>query len=526
MQKLEKFRELGLGEETLKALAAKGFEEPTPIQQQTIPMLLEGKLDVIGQAQTGTGKTAAFGLPIIEKIEEKGKHVKAIIVAPTRELAIQVSEEMNSFKGKRRLKIVPIYGGASIEQQIRKLKAGVDVVVGTPGRIIDHINRGTLKLDNVEFAVLDEADEMLNMGFVEDIEKILERTPAEKKMLLFSATMPKEIMNIAKRFMGEYEIIRVKKQQLTTNLTDQIYFEVRRSDKFEALSRIIDIEIEFYGIVFCRTKVDVDTVTSHLTDRGYDAEALHGDISQHQRERILSKFKTKKVNILVATDVAARGLDINDLTHVINYSIPQDPESYVHRVGRTGRAGKEGTAITFVTPEEYRKLVYIKRVAKTDIRKEEIPDIKNVIQIKKDRIIENLHDAIEDKRYDAYKEMAETLVGDNDPMDVICALLKKTYADELEQKNYGRIRDVTIDKKGKTRLFVALGRKDKINPRSIIEMIQKEVKIENRKIKDIKIFDNFSFVTLPFEEAEVVIGKLGKRQRGKKPMVERAKEKR
>jgi len=325
---------LVLSENTLKALSKKGFEEPTPIQELVIPRLLSGTQDIVGQAQTGTGKTAAFGLPLIELLDDKSPFVEAIVLTPTRELALQVAEEMNSLKGKKRLNIVPIYGGQSMELQLRRLESGAHIVVGTPGRVIDHINRKTLRLNKLKFMVLDEADEMLNMGFIEDIEEIIKHTNEDKRMLLFSATMPKEILNIARKYMKDYEVLAVKNKQLTTELTEQIYFEVREDDKFEALCRIRDMEKEFYGLIFCRTKVDVDNVCSRLIDRGYNAEALHGDISQYQRERILKRFKARQINMLVATDVAARGIDISDLTHVINYSLPQDPESYVHRIGR------------------------------------------------------------------------------------------------------------------------------------------------------------------------------------------------
>jgi len=522
MEKMIKFRELGLSDRIISALEKKGFEEPTPIQEKTIPLLLSGSKDIIGQAQTGTGKTAAFGLPILEKITKHEGHVQAIVVAPTRELAIQVADELESFKSDRRIKIATVYGGQSISQQLRRLKSGVDIVVGTPGRIIDHLNRKSLKLAQTRFVVLDEADEMLNMGFREDIENILSHANEDRQMLLFSATMPPEILAIAKRFMGDYDIVRVKKQQLTTNLTDQIYFEVNRNDKFEALSRIVDLEEDFYGIVFCRTKVDVDTVSTKLMQRGYDADALHGDVSQHQRERILRKFKSKDLNVLVATDVAARGLDINDLSHVINYSLPQDPESYVHRVGRTGRAGKEGTAITFVTPDEYRKLMYIQKVAKTDIRKEEVPDVKDVIEIKKTRIMEELKSTVENGRYDYYKDMATELTALADPEAVICALLKNAYKEELEAKSYNKIRKVQLENKGKTRLFIALGKDNGMNVKKLIAFIQNEVKIESRLIRDIKVLESFSFVTLPFKEAEVVLEAFKKKKKGRKSIVEKA----
>ncbi|MFQ5900631.1 MAG: DEAD/DEAH box helicase, partial [Thermodesulfobacteriota bacterium] len=384
------FNDLGLSAKVLDAINKKGFEEPTAIQVMTIPLMLRDDTNIIAQAQTGTGKTAAFGLPLIELVNTDSKTVQALILAPTRELAIQVSEEINSLKGDKDIRIVPIYGGQSIDQQLRRLKKGVHIVVGTPGRVIDHLNRKTLKIGKIEHLILDEADEMLNMGFIEDMEKIMKHTNPVKRTLLFSATMPRKIKDLAHKYMDGYEFLTVKKEQLTTNLTEQIYFEVKASDKFEALCRIIDIEDDFYGLIFCRTKSNVDSVVTHLKDRGYDAEAIHGDISQAQRERILGTFKKRKVNTLVATDVAARGIDVNNLTHVINYSLPQDPESYVHRIGRTGRAGNEGTAITFITPIEYKQLMFIQRIAKTDIKKSKIPGVKDIIKAKKKKIYDDL----------------------------------------------------------------------------------------------------------------------------------------
>ena len=293
IKETESFEELGLSEKTLKALKKKGFEEPTGIQKKIIPLLLQGDKDIIGQAQTGTGKTAAFGLPILEKVGSGGKNIKALILTPTRELAIQVSEELNSLKGDASLKIIPVYGGQAISQQISKLKGNVDIVVGTPGRVIDHINRKTMKLERLSYIVLDEADEMLNMGFIDEVEEILDSVGEERKMLLFSATMPERIKKIGEKYMSDYEHIISEKEQLVTGLTEQIYFEVNERDKFEALCRIIDIEEDFYGLIFCRTKVGVDEVASKLSGRGYDSAALHGDITQAQREIILKKFRKK-----------------------------------------------------------------------------------------------------------------------------------------------------------------------------------------------------------------------------------------
>jgi ATP-dependent RNA helicase DeaD len=520
---MQSFEELGLSEVTLKALKKKGFEEPTPIQRQTIPALLHGDKDIVGQAQTGTGKTAAFGLPMIELLE-KTKTIQAIVLTPTRELAVQVAEEVNSLRGKKKLSIIPIYGGQSIDMQLRSLKKGVDIVVGTPGRVLDHIRRRTLKLDDVSFVVLDEADEMLNMGFIEDVKEILGSTSSEKRTMLFSATMPPAILGIAKKYMGKYEVFKVQKQQLTVRLTDQIYFEVFQADKFEALCRIIDVEDEFYGLVFCRTKVDTDKIGNHLVDRGYDADALHGDLSQSQREKILNKFKKRRVNILVATDVAARGIDVQDLTHVINYSLPQDPESYVHRIGRTGRAGKEGTAITFITPEEYRKLQYIRKSAKTDIRKASLPGVKDVINTKKLRIRSGLDDIVKLRPHGNYLEMSRELLQSGEAEDIVAALLQYSFRDELDERSYRKIEEaVAVDLKGKTRLFVAQGKKDGLTRKKLISIIKEKSNIGSEKIRMIQILEKFSFVTLPFHEAELLLGHFKKKKKGRWPLITKAK---
>ena len=318
MAELEKFRALGISEGVLDALRQKGFEEPSPIQELTIPLLLKGERDVIGQAQTGTGKTAAFGIPIIDTIRRGDGNPKALILAPTRELSIQIAEELNSLKGNSNLRIAPFYGGQFIGVQLKKLDEGIDIVIGTPGRIIDLMEREKLILDEIQFAVLDEADEMLDMGFVDDIKRILSAAPAEKRMLMFSATMPEEILAIAEQFMRpDYEIVRTKTETVSTDLTEQIYYEVRREHKLEVLSRIIDMEDDLYAMVFCKTRSDVDELTDALTARGYAVDALHGDIAQAQRTRVINNFKARKFRLLIATDVAARGIDVNDLTHVI-----------------------------------------------------------------------------------------------------------------------------------------------------------------------------------------------------------------
>ncbi|MDF2940058.1 MAG: helicase, superfamily [Gammaproteobacteria bacterium] len=525
---LPKFAALGLSESTLAALQKKGFEEPSPIQAQVIPILLEGKLDIIGQAQTGTGKTAAFGLPLIEKLSPKGE-VQALILAPTRELAIQVAEEIHSFAGNKALQVVPIYGGQSMVEQLRRLKKGVDIIVGTPGRVMDHIERKSLKLDKIQYVVLDEADEMLNMGFLEDVETILSKITQKKHMLLFSATMPSVLMKIADRHMGEKKVVAVKANQLTTQLTHQIYFEVREADKLEALCRIIDIEEDFYGVIFCRTKVDVDTVTHVLLDRGYAADGLHGDISQDMREKILNKFRKQNINILIATDVAARGIDIQNLTHVINYALPQNPESYVHRIGRTGRAGKSGTAITFITPSEYRKLSFIQKITKTEIKKGKLPGVQQVIDKKWNRIQLNIEQALQKEAAPNYQNLAANLLKEHSAEQVVAAVLKYAFQGELDEKNYRNIQESreakegSVDSKGTAKLFVAQGKAQGLTPSRLVELIKNTAKTKEHKIQNIEIMDKCSFITVPFSEAEFILRAFKRISGGKKSMIEKAK---
>ncbi len=526
MENKKTFNDLGLSAKVLDAINKKGFEEPTAIQAMTIPIMLRDDTNIIAQAQTGTGKTAAFGLPLIEMINEDIKTVQALILVPTRELAIQVSEEINSIKGDKDIIIAPIYGGQSIDQQLRRLKKGVHIVVGTPGRVIDHLNRKTLKLRVIEHLILDEADEMLNMGFIEDMEEIMKHTNPAKRTLLFSATMPKKIKNLAHKYMDGYELLTAKKEQLTTNLTEQIYFEVKASDKFEALCRIIDIENNFYGLVFCRTKSDVNSVVSHLMDRGYDAEAIHGDISQAQRERTLGKFRKQKVNILVATDVAARGIDVINLTHVINYSLPGDPDSYVHRIGRTGRAGNEGTAITFITPSEYKRLMIIQRTTKIDIKKSKVPEVKDIIKVKKKKIYTDLAAILEDEIDTKYYNWAKKLLGDSNPTDILAAVLNYCFEEELSPDSYGEIKEIGVrgkqlDQQGKARLFVALGKKDKINARKLVDLIMGKVSLKSKQISDIHVMDKYSFITVPFEKAEKIV--VSFKEKGQKPLITHAK---
>lgn len=522
MTQLDEFAALGLDEKVLPAIKAKGFETPSPIQKLTIPVLLDEDRhnDLIAQAQTGTGKTAAFGLPLLQQLTPKKGSVQGLILVPTRELALQVTEELISFNKYSRLTITAIYGGASISEQLRRLKKGVDIVVGTPGRILDHLRRGTLDLKELQYLILDEADEMLNMGFIEDVEAILSESNDYRRILLFSATMPARIVALSKQYMKEVEVLKVPSKEMTTDLTDQIYFEVRDSDKFDALTRIIDVEAEFYGIVFCRTKVAVDELVTRLTQRGYAAEGLHGDVSQAQREKILKKFKDKQVTILVATDVAARGIDINNLTHVINYSLPQDSESYVHRIGRTGRAGNTGTAITFISSSEYRQFMMMQREIKVDIKKVPIPTAQHVVEIKKNRIKDELAEIIENENYTEYTKMAAELLQDQSPEVAMAALLRLAFKNELEESNYPEIRSIHVDRRGTARLFIAVGKFDGYDVRKLLRLLKRECGLTDSQIDDVRVLDSFSFATVPFEEAKEAIRRLNSIHKGGRPIAE------
>jgi ATP-dependent RNA helicase DeaD len=524
MKEFKSFRDLGLSEESLAVLEKKGFEKPSPIQSSAIPILLNKENDIIGQAQTGTGKTAAFGLPIIEMLDDDIENIQALILAPTRELAIQVSDEINSFKGNRDFKVIPIYGGQHIIEQIRHLKKGVQIVVGTPGRILDHLRRKTLNLKSISFLVLDEADEMLNMGFIEDVEQIMAACNKDKQVALFSATIPDQIEALVSKYMRKVKRVVLKKKQITTDLIEQIYFEVKEQDKFEALCRIIDIEEEFYGLIFCRTKVDVDQYAGRLIERGYDAEAIHGDVTQKQRENVLKKFRSRRVNILVATDVAARGLDITDLTHVINLSLPQEAEGYVHRIGRTGRAGKKGVAITFITPSEYRKLAYIQRIAKTDIKREKIPEIAEIISIKRSRLTKEIVGQIQTGELQEFEAMTEALTAKYDSSEIIPALLKMIVQDRLDENKYAEIAQPSSspDMKGKTRLFIGLGKREGYNAKNLVAFIKQKTGLKDKDIEDVTLRDDFSFIAVPFQEAEKIVKQFKEKAKGRKPLIVKA----
>lgn len=496
------FGELQLEKKIVSALTDMGFEEPSPIQTQTIPLVLAG-VDVIGQAQTGTGKTAAFGIPIIQNLTDP-KKLQALIMTPTRELAIQVSEELAKIGRLRRVKVLPVYGGQPIERQIRALRMGVQIVIGTPGRLLDHIRRGTIKLDNIKFLVLDEADEMLDMGFIDDIETIIKNIPEEKQTLLFSATMPRPILRLAERYMKKPQVVAVSKEELTVPLIDQYYFET--NDKLDGLCRVLDVEETGKTIIFCRTKKGVDELVNALGTRGYLAEALHGDLSQNQRDRVMKKFREGKVDILIATDVAARGLDIDNITHSINYDIPQDPESYVHRIGRTGRAGNKGTAMTFITPREFRQLKLIEKVAKTRIIRKTLPTTLSVLERQRELIISRMFTVLENDKFNDYMPIVEELLSEYDAEAIAAAALKLMQegakALEAEEKpSFGN----TGAKKGMVRLFMNVGRQQKILPEDIVRKIASEADIPGNTVGLINIYDKFTFVEIPEDAAEKVM---------------------
>ncbi len=510
---MEQFRTLGLSEAMLRTLASKGFHEPTPIQKVIIPFLLQKSQDVVAQAETGTGKTAAFGIPMIETMENPDGRVKALVLVPTRELAIQVAQEISSLKTVRKLSVVPVYGGQPFGPQRSALKQGADIVVGTAGRILDHLEKKTLRLDGLTHLVLDEADEMLDMGFREDIRTIIEHTPVTRRTMLFSATMPREVIAIAKHYMGSYETISTMNRKAPESLTEQIYFEVRQQDRFEALCRIIDMEPEFYGLVFCRTRIETSEVAERLIDRGYGVACIHGEIDQSEREQIMKRLRTRQITILVATDVAARGIDINSLTHVINYDPPQDPDSYLHRIGRTGRAGKTGIAVTLVTPGEQRALDLIRRTTGKLLRRGNLPGVMDVIAAKSSRIEHEIKHIMEEGDSNPYDLLAARLLEESDPLAVIAACLRHGCRDELDPKLYREIKTLARpDAKQHTRLFVARGKKHGLTAGKLLRFIHDQTGIQEKLVRDIEIRDDFTFINVPQAEAVLLQKRFGKKK--------------
>ncbi|KAB1438570.1 DEAD/DEAH box helicase [Candidatus Galacturonibacter soehngenii] len=502
-----RFDELEISEQILKAITEMGFEEATPIQAQAIPVVMSGK-DVIGQAQTGTGKTAAFGIPLLEKVDVKNKCLQEIILCPTRELAIQVAEEIrNLSKFMHGLKIVPIYGGQDIVKQIRSLKAGTQIVIGTPGRVMDHMRRKTVKFENVHTIVLDEADEMLNMGFREDIETILKEIPKERQTVLFSATMPKAILDIAKTYQKNAKTVKVVKKELTVPNIEQYYFEVKSKNKEEVLSRLLDIYDPKLSVVFCNTKRMVDELVSALQVRGYFAEGLHGDLKQSQRDRVMNSFRNGKTEILVATDVAARGIDVDDVDAVFNYDLPQDDEYYVHRIGRTGRAGRKGKAFSFVVGKDVYKLKDIQRYCKTKILAQPIPSLNDVKNTKVDKVLEKVKNVIETEDLTGMIDVIEKHLNQEDytSMDVAAAFLSLALGEKQEEELKQFDFENTGAEDGMVRLFINIGKKQNIRPGDILGAIAGESGMPGKLVGSIDMYDKYTFVEVPREYASEVL---------------------
>ena len=489
-----KFEDLNISENVKRALKEIRYNEMTEIQRQAIPYILEGR-DVIGQSQTGTGKTASFSLPMIEKIDKNSKKIQAIILCPTRELAVQVTHAIRRYlKYEDNIKCMSIYGGESIERQILGLKKGVQIIIGTPGRVIDHMRRRTIKLNNVKMVILDEADEMLNMGFEEDIETILKDIPEDRQTVLFSATMSKRILEISKKYLSKPKNIKIEAKQLTVEKIKQEAIEVKAKMKDEAVCRILDVVDPQKAVIFCNTKKKVDNLIDILKSKGYKAECLHGDIKQSQRERIMKRVRSGDIKVLVATDVAARGIDVRKLELVINYDIPQEMEYYVHRIGRTGRNGNTGIAYTFYTGKEKSKIREIEKYANTKIPEGKIPTLKEVDSAKCGKFVENIEQIIKNKSY-KNSEIIDSLISKKYNIEEIAKALA-TIVSEIQGTSSDEL-EVTPDENGNVRLFFNVGKKDKIMVKDIVGCIKAHTALNSDKIGRINLLDNFSFVDIP-----------------------------
>lgn len=504
-----KFDELNIDERILRAIEDMGFEETSPIQTQAIPAVCEG-IDVVGQAQTGTGKTAAYTIPMLMKIEPQIKKPQAIVLCPTRELAVQVAEEIRKLaKYMSDIKVLPVYGGQEIVRQIKSLKTGVQIIVGTPGRVMDHMRRKTVKFDNINMVILDEADEMLDMGFREDMETILTETPEDRQTVMFSATMPKAIMDIARNFQKDARIIKVVRKELTVSNIEQFYYEVRPKNKTEVLCRLIDIYNPRLSVVFCNTKRQVDELISELKGRGYFADGIHGDMKQQQRDRVMDDFRSGKVDILIATDVAARGIDVDDVDMVFNYDIPQDEEYYVHRIGRTGRAGRSGMALSFISGKEVYKLKDIERYCKTKILAKPVPSLDDVKNTKLDNMFDKIRQTIEEGGLTDMVNLVEEHVNQEEytSMDMAAALLKMLIGDTLDREDEVEEFHFDTDKDDSrmVRLFINIGKKDKIKPANILGAIAGESGMPGKLVGAIDMMDNYTFVDVPAIHAEKIL---------------------
>lgn len=540
------FKELAINDEIMKAIEDLGYEQPSPIQAKAIPTVISGS-DVIGQAQTGTGKTAAFSIPLLQRIDRNDRSLQAIVLCPTRELAIQVSEEVRKLtKYMTGVKTLPVYGGQPIDRQIRALRGGVQVVIGTPGRVIDHINRKTLKLQNVKMVVLDEADEMLDMGFREDIEKILSNVPEDRQTTLFSATMPKSILELTKKYQKDPVHIKVVRKELTVSNIKQFYIETRRVNRLEVLTRLVDVYNPKLTVVFTNTKKGADELVSNLQARGYGADSLHGDMKQGQRDIVMDKFRSGTIDILVATDVAARGIDIDDVECVVNYELPQDEEYYVHRIGRTGRAGREGIAFSFVFGREMRKLKDVERYTKSKIMKHSIPSVNDVEQKKIKLFFDEVKTTLEAGNFAKELQWVEDFCNEEDYslIDICAAVVKNTLgADEKKEikeeqsrndrggrnsrgDRGGRSRNRKVEE-NMTRLFLNVGRNQRVAARDILGSIAGETGVKGQHIGNIDVYDKYSFVDVEDGFVKTILTKMKNRKiKGNKLNIEKANKKR
>ncbi|MER5456594.1 DEAD/DEAH box helicase [Micromonospora sp. NPDC002389] len=548
------FTDLGLRPELLAALSALGYEEPTPIQREAIPTLLTGR-DLLGQAATGTGKTAAFALPLLHRmpVDRPGGEPLALVLVPTRELAVQVSEAFHRYGKDLGARVLPIYGGQPIGRQLRALDLGVDVVVATPGRALDHIARGTLRLGNLATVVLDEADEMLDMGFAEDIEAILEHAPAERQTVLFSATMPARIEGMAQAHLTDPVRILIAREQPVAGAAPRVRqsaYLVARAHKPAALGRVLDVESPTAAIVFCRSREEVDRLTETMNGRGYRAEALHGGMSQEQRDRVMGRLRSGTADLLVATDVAARGLDVEQLSHVVNYDVPSAPESYVHRIGRVGRAGREGVAITLAEPREHRMLKTIERVTGQRITIDKIPTVADLRTRRLELTQAALRESLLEDDLEPFRVIVETLSDEFDLMEVALAAVKLSHeatlpgSDEAEEeipqvavrptRDARPGQDARGDRRparprtgGTTQVFIGLGRRAGVRPQDLVGAITGETGIRGRDIGSIEIADRFSLVEVPNGVAdEVIAGLRGSTIKGRKATVRRDRDER
>ncbi len=528
------FSQLGLSQEVLKSINKMGFTTPTNIQAECIPLILNGN-DVIGHSQTGTGKTMAFGLPAVDLVNTDDKSVQALVLCPTRELAVQAAKEISrSAENKKGLKIVPIYGGAPINNQIRELKSGAQIIIGTPGRVMDHMRRRTLKLGNLKLMVLDEADEMLNMGFREDIESILEDVPSERITVLFSATMSEDIIRITKNYQRNAILIKSSGENMTVAGIEQKFISTQKIKKTDALIRLYEYHKPQLSLVFCNTKRMVDEVVEELQQNGISASALHGDMRQNGRDRVMSAFRSGSVKILVATDVAARGIDVDDVELVINFDIPIDDEYYIHRIGRTGRAGKSGTAVTFVNGRSHQKrLSEIQRFTKCEIKQSSIPSESQIKKIKSQEIVEKIKLELGKEDFYDYYPVIEALEAEGyNAKNIACALINTKIIDKkaLNHKENniitGNFKN-TGGEAGMVRFFVNVGKLDKVSPSDIVGCIVGETKIDGKNVGKVNIYDKFSFVEIADFDAGNVMSKFKNVMiRGRQISIEPAKAKR